>query len=145
MNYSRISYKVKAQIIVFCAALIWAMISVISAGVAAAFEPAPTPSVLDAYDNVSIYNDYAYGSSAAGEAIAYKRAGKWELSCQVNHHLSSKELLEQCNVPIGTARHLRVLQHNEWNHEIFVSMATSPSSEELHHTKSQSPPWGFYA
>lgn len=87
-----------------------------------AFQSEKTPSVLADYEDVVLYEGYAYGLSASGgEAIAHEEAGQWKLVCQAGHHLVGSELLGECGIPIGTARHLRVLQKKGMSHELYVS------------------------
>ncbi|MBE9062237.1 hypothetical protein [cf. Phormidesmis sp. LEGE 11477] len=121
-RHQRRNLKKQAQTILFCAVLIWATFNAIASGAAMAFQPATAPSVLDGYEDVVVYNGYAYGTSAdGGEAIASKATGEWKLSCAFSHHLSNQELLGPCGLPIGTARHMKVLRKKGINHELFVS------------------------
>lgn len=113
--------KIQAQAIAFCAVLIWMVVSAVAAVPAMAFQPEGTPTILVGYENVSLYDGYAYGSSASGEAIAKKEDGLWKIVCKAGHHLTSSELLNECGVSIGTARHLRVLQKGGMNHEMYVA------------------------
>lgn len=113
--------RIRAQAIAFCAVLIWMIISAISAVPAMAFQPEKTPTVLADYENVSIHDGYAYGSSASREAIAQKEDGQWKVLCKAGHHLTKSELLGECGISIGTARHLRVLQKKGMSHEMYVS------------------------
>ena len=121
-RYQKRNLKRQAQTILFCAVLIWAVFNAIASGAAMALQPAIAPNILDSYADVVIYNGYAYGASAdGGEAIASKATGKWQLSCAFDHHLSNHELLGTCGLPIGTARHMKVLRKKGMNHELFVS------------------------
>ena len=119
---SRENIKKQVQAVIFCAVLIWAIINMIASSAAMAFQPDTAPSILDSYEDVIIYNGYAYGTSANGaEAIASEANGEWKLSCAFDHHLSNQELLGPCGLSIGTARHMKVLRKKGMNHELFVS------------------------
>lgn len=121
-HYQKKRIKVQAQTILFCAAAIWMLVSALAAVPAIAFQPQHSPDVLASYEDVATYQGYAYASSESGkEAISHKIEGRWEIVCQSDHHFTGFELLEKCNVPIGTARHLKVLKHKGMSHTMYVA------------------------
>jgi len=98
------------------------LVSALAAVPAIAFQPQHSPDVLASYEDVATYQGYAYASSESGkEAISHKIEGRWEIVCQSDHHFTGFELLEKCNVPIGTARHLKVLKHKGMSHTMYVA------------------------
>ena len=87
-----------------------------------AFHSTATPTILSSYEDVALYSNYAYASSESGkEAIAHKVDDQWAIVCQSNSHFKGRELVNQCDVPIGIARHLKVLKHNGMSHELYVA------------------------
>lgn len=112
----------QAQAILFCAILIWMAASFIAAVPAMAFQPQRSPDGLADYEDVATYQDYAYASSTSGrEAVSHKVAGKWEMVCQSDRLFTGFELIEKCSVPIGTARHLKVLKQKGISHQMYVA------------------------
>ncbi|PZO22619.1 MAG: hypothetical protein DCF25_02325 [Leptolyngbya foveolarum] len=112
----------QAQAILFCSILVWMAASFIAAVPAMAFQPQQSPDVLTDYEDVATYQDYAYASSASGEeAVSHKVGGKWEMVCQSDRLFTGFELIEKCSIPIGTARHLKVLKHKGMSHQMFVA------------------------
>ena len=122
-HYQKKRIKVQAQTILFCAACIWMLVSALAAVPTMAFQPMRSPDILSSYEDIVTYMDYAYASSEAGnEAISHMNSHKkWEVLCQSDRHFSGFELIERCNVPIGTARHLKVLKHKGMSHEMYVA------------------------
>lgn len=118
----KIRIRRQAQAILFCSILVWMAASFIAAVPAMAFQPQHSPDSLASYEDVAIYQGYAYASSVSGEeAVSHKVDGKWEMVCQSDHHFTGFELLEKCSVPIGTARHLKVLKHKGMSHQMYVA------------------------
>ena len=112
----------QAQAILFCSILVWMAASFIAAVPAMAFQPQHSPDILASYEDVATYQDYAYASSKSGEeAVSRKVGGKWEIVCQSDRPFTGFELLEKCSVPIGTARHLKVLKHKGMSHQMYVA------------------------
>ena len=112
----------QAQAILFCSILVWMAASFIAAVPAMAFQPQQSPDVLAGYEDVATYQDYAYASSKSGEeAVSHKVGGRWEIVCQSDRLFTGFELLEKCSVPIGTARHLKVLKHKGMSHQMYVA------------------------
>lgn len=113
--------KVQAQALVFCAACIWMLTSVLSALPAMALHTQSSPNV-SGYPDVATYSDYAYASAPEGaEVLVHKENSQWIVLCQSKQPLKGIELIERCHVPTAIARHLKVLKHKGMNHEIYLA------------------------
>lgn len=120
-RYQKKRIVVQAKTILFCAALIWMAVSFLAAVPAMAFQTPRTPEVLQGFEHIAEYQDYAYASSSEAEAVAYKENGKWQILCQQSGRFKTIELVTQCQVPTVIARHLKVLSKSGVSHEMFVA------------------------
>jgi invasion protein IalB len=113
--------KRQAQAILFCAIAMWMLASGLATLPAMAHDPVP-PSILEPYSDVVMYDGYAYGTAENGqEAIAQQDGGDWKILCQSDRTFSAHELMDQCNVQIGSARHLKVLKRKGLSHDLYIS------------------------
>lgn len=112
----------QAQAILFCSVLIWIAASFIAALSAMAFHSDTQPAIFQDYASVVRYRDYAYASEGPqnAEAIAHKESGTWQLLCEASTPISGMSLVQKCEVPIGTARHLKILNHKGMSHNLVV-------------------------
>lgn len=121
-RYQKKRVVVQAKTILFCAALIWMAVSFLAAVPAMAFQTPETPEVLQGFEHIVEYQDYAYASSSEAEAVAYREnGGKWQILCQHSGQMKTIELVNRCQVPAAIARHLKVLSKAGVNHEIFMA------------------------
>lgn len=84
-----------------------------------------TDAIADTFAEYSIvanYKGYTYASEGPeGSAIvALKRDKDLEISCKLETTPTGIELVQKCNVPVGIARHLKVLGHKGMSHDIVV-------------------------
>jgi hypothetical protein len=115
------SLKRQAQAILFCAISMWMLASGVATLPAMAHDPVP-PSILEPYSGVVMYDGYAYGTAENGqEVIAQQNGGDWQILCQSDHTFSAGELVDQCKIPTGSARHLKVLKRKGLSHDLYVS------------------------
>lgn len=114
--------KQRLQALLFCSVLAWMAASFIAAVPAMAMHSQATPSIFSSYARVETYQGYAYALEGAqdGEAIALEENNSWKVLCTASFHMSAVDLVQKCNVPIGIARHLRVLSHKGMSHDIVL-------------------------
>ena len=113
--------KRQVQAILFCAIAMWMLVNGL-ASLPAMAHPLLPPSVLEAYSDLVMYNGYVYGTDAEGrEAIAYENSGSWDVVCSSDSHFSGVDLVDKCEIPIGSARHLKVLKHKGMSHDMYVA------------------------
>ena len=114
--------KQRLQALLFCSVLVWMAASFIAAVPAMAMHSQATPSIFSSYARVETYKGYAYALEGAQEeeAIAKKENNTWKVLCTASFHMSGVDLLQKCDVPIGIARHLRVLSHKGMSHDIVL-------------------------
>ena len=112
----------QAQAILFCSILVWMAASFIAAVPAMAFQPETKPTVFHDYASVVRYQEYAYASEGprGAEAIAHKENGSWQILCEASTPMSGIDLVQNCDLPVGMARHLKVLSHEGMSHDIVV-------------------------
>ncbi len=96
-------------------------VSFLAAVPAMAFQPPRTPEVLQDFEHIAEYQDYAYASSSEAAAVAHKENGKWQILCQQSGQIRTTELVNQCQVPTAIARHLKVLSNSGVSHAMFVA------------------------
>ena len=115
--------KQRLQTLLFCAALVWMAASFLTAVPAMAMHPQTTPSILSSYARVETYQSYAYAleGNKASEAVSKKENGEWKLLCTAASPMRGVDLVQDCNVPIGIARHLRVLSHKGMAHDMVLA------------------------
>ena len=113
----------RLQALLFCAVLVWMAASFIAAIPAMAMNTPATLSVFSDYARVETYQGYAYAleGKQGEEAIAVKDSNQWQVLCTAPSRMSAVDLVQNCNVPIGIARHLRVLSHKEIAHDIVLA------------------------
>ena len=114
--------KQRLQTLLFGSVLVWMTASFIAAVPAMALHQQTIPNVLGEYARVESYRGYAYGleGTYGAEAIAKEENGTVKLLCKASSAMSAVDLVQKCNVPIGIARHLRVLSHKNMAHDIVV-------------------------
>lgn len=113
----------RLETILFSAVLVWMAASFLVSIPAMAMHPQAMPTILSNYERVETYKGYAYGLEGEGGkvAIATKGAGKeWTLLCKADQPMSGMDILRNCDVPIGIARHLRVLSHKGMAHDLVL-------------------------
>ena len=112
----------QAQAILFCSILVWMAASFIAAVPAMAFQPEPKPALFYDYASVVRYQEYAYASEGPKgvEAIAHKENGSWKIRCEASTPMSGINIVQQCAVPVGIARHLKVIGHKGMSHDLVV-------------------------
>lgn len=114
----------RLQTLLFGSVLVWMAASFIAAVPAMALHtPATTHSIFNEYARVETYRGYAYALEGDGEqeAIAIKENNSWRVLCTASSHMSAVDLVQSCNVPMGIARHLRVLSHKGMTHSIVLA------------------------
>lgn len=113
----------RLQALLFCTALIWMSASFIAAVPAMAMHPQATPSILSSYARIETYQGYAHAleGDKASEAVSKKEDGEWKLLCTADLPMNAIDLVQDCNVPIAIARHLRVLSHKGMAHDIVLA------------------------
>lgn len=112
----------QAQAILFCSILVWMAASFIAAVPAMAFQPETKPTAFHDYASVVRYQEYAYALEGpqGAEAISHKENGKWQILCEASAPMSGMNIVQQCEVPVGVARHLKVLNHKGMSHDLVV-------------------------
>jgi hypothetical protein len=116
----RAKLKIELSAILFLGVLIWMTIALLFEVPAMAFHTPRTHSILQGYESVVRYEHYAYGTRGTKEAVAHEEHGIWKILCESDAHLKGVDIVNQCQVPVGIARHLKVLQTSGINHELFV-------------------------
>ncbi|KPQ33313.1 MAG: hypothetical protein HLUCCA11_18950 [Phormidesmis priestleyi Ana] len=113
----------RLQTLLFGSILIWMVASFIAAVPARALHRQSAPDILSEYARVESYRGYVYGLEGAdgAEAIAKEENGTTKLLCKAASAMSAVDLVQACGVPIGIARHLRVLSHKDMAHDIVVT------------------------
>ena len=113
----------RLQALLFCAVLLWMATSFVAAIPAMAMNTPTAPSIFSGYVRVETYQGYAYAleGDQGKEAIAVKDNNQWQLLCIAPSHMSAVDLVQDCNVPVGIARHLRVLSHKGMAHDIVLA------------------------
>ena len=115
--------KQKFQDILFSAVLVWMAASFLAAFPAMAMRPQAAPSILSEYERVETYRGYAYGLEGKHGSVAISTKGtddQWMLLCKADKPMSGMDILRNCDVPIGIARHLRVLSHKGMAHDLVL-------------------------
>ena len=113
----------RLQVLLFCAVSVWMAASFIAAVPAMAMQPQATPSLFSSYARVEIYQGYAYAleGDKASEAVSKQENGEWQLLCTASSPMRAVDLVQNCNVPVGIARHLRALSHKGMAHNIVLA------------------------
>ncbi len=86
-----------------------------------AFQTPRTPELLQGFEHIAEYQDYAYASNSQEEAVAHKVNGRWQILCKDSKRLKTIELVNECQVPTVIARHLKVLSKLGVSQEMFVA------------------------
>ena len=106
----------------FCSIFIWMATSFIAAIPAMAFHPEPVQNAFSEYGIVANYRGYTYASEGpnGGATVVSKQDGDLEILCKLKATPTGIELVQKCEVPIGIARHLKVLGHKGMSHDLVV-------------------------
>ena len=112
----------RLQVLLFCAVLVWMAASFVAAIPAMAMNTPTAPNIFSDYARVETYQGYAYAleGNQEKEAIAVKDNNQWQVLCAAAARMSAIDIVQKCGVPIGIARHLRVLSHKGMAHDIVV-------------------------